>query len=174
MLDLFASSLNNKLPLYCSLMPDPLAAMVDAFLHGWDDLFVYAYPPHAVLHRFLVRARQARNFRAILVAPDWPAMAWYPDLLALLVADPVALPQWDRLLCQSHWRFFHPAAHVLKLHAWRLSSVPSELEAFRGELQERCRGASDRPLPVSTRGSGRSSVPGVVNRGSLLFRPLFQ
>ena len=174
MLDLFASNLNNQLPLYCSLVMDPLAAMVDAFLHSWDDLFVYAFPPAAVLLKFLVRARRARNFRAILVAPDWPQMAWYPDLLSLLVADPLELPQWDQLLRQSHWRFFHPAVHALRLHAWLLSSEPSELVAFQGELLERCRGASVHPLPVSTRGSGWLSVPGAVDRGSLLFRPLFQ
>ena len=72
MLDLFASSLNNKLPLYCSLVPDPLAAMEDAFLHGWDNLTMYAFPPTAVLQGFLVRACQARKFRAILITPDWP------------------------------------------------------------------------------------------------------
>ena len=38
MLDLFASRLNNKLPLYCSLVLDHVAAMEDALLHGWDDL----------------------------------------------------------------------------------------------------------------------------------------
>ena len=174
MLDVFVSRLSNKLLLYCSLVPDPLAAMEDAFLHGWDGLSVYAFPPAAVLQRFLVRARRARDFRAILIAPDWPQKVWYPDLLALLVDDPVELPLWDRLLRQSHWRYFHPAVHALSLHAWRLSSVSSELEAFREELLERCPSASVLPLPVSIRGSGWCSAPGVVDRALLQFRPLFQ
>ena len=32
-LDLFATSLNKKLALYCSVLPDPLAVMEDAFMH---------------------------------------------------------------------------------------------------------------------------------------------
>ena len=44
-LDLFATHLNAKLPLYCSLIPDPQAALEDAFLHPWNNLDTYAFPP---------------------------------------------------------------------------------------------------------------------------------
>ena len=37
-IDLFATCLNAKLPLYCSLVPDPQAVFQDAFRHPWDDL----------------------------------------------------------------------------------------------------------------------------------------
>ena len=37
-IDLFATCLNAKLPLYCSLVPDPQAVFEDAFRHPWDDL----------------------------------------------------------------------------------------------------------------------------------------
>ena len=37
-LDLFATHLNAKLPLYCSLIPDPQAVFEDAFRHPWDNL----------------------------------------------------------------------------------------------------------------------------------------
>ena len=39
-LDLFATSLNVKLPLYCSLVPDPQVVFEDAFRHPWDNLDV--------------------------------------------------------------------------------------------------------------------------------------
>ena len=39
-IDLFATCLNTKLPLYCSLVPDPQAVFEDAFRHPWDDLRV--------------------------------------------------------------------------------------------------------------------------------------
>ena len=37
-IDLFATCLNAKLPLYCSLVSDPQAIFEDAFRHPWDDL----------------------------------------------------------------------------------------------------------------------------------------
>ena len=42
---LFATCLNAKLPLYCSLVPDPQAVFEDVFRHPWDDLDLYAFPP---------------------------------------------------------------------------------------------------------------------------------
>ena len=50
-IDLFATCLNAKLPLYCSLVPDPQAVFEDAFRHPWDDLDLYAFPPFALVGR---------------------------------------------------------------------------------------------------------------------------
>ena len=44
LIDLFATSLKAKLPLYCSLVPDPQAVFEDAFRHPWDNLDLYAFP----------------------------------------------------------------------------------------------------------------------------------
>ena len=44
-IDLFVMSLRAKLPLYCSLVPDPQAVFEDAFHHPWDNLNVYTFPP---------------------------------------------------------------------------------------------------------------------------------
>ena len=44
-LDLFATHLNAKLPLYCSLIPDLQAIFEDAFRHPWNDLDTYMFPP---------------------------------------------------------------------------------------------------------------------------------
>ena len=43
-LDLFATRLNAKLPLYCSLVLDPQAVFEDVFRHPWDNLDVYTFP----------------------------------------------------------------------------------------------------------------------------------
>ena len=43
-IDLFATCLNAKLPLYCSLVPDPQAVFEDAFRHPWDDLDLLRVP----------------------------------------------------------------------------------------------------------------------------------
>ena len=43
-IDLFATRANTKLPLYVSLIPDPMTWKQDAFQHLWDNLSVYAFP----------------------------------------------------------------------------------------------------------------------------------
>ena len=45
--DLFATHLNDKLPLYVSPIPDPRAWDIDALNINWTNLTAYAYPPTA-------------------------------------------------------------------------------------------------------------------------------
>ena len=45
--DLFATHLNHKLPLYMSPIPDPRAWDIDAVSINWTNLTAYAYPPTA-------------------------------------------------------------------------------------------------------------------------------
>ena len=52
-LDLFATHLNAKLPLYCSLIADPQAVFEDAFRHPWNDLDTYAFPSFYLVERVL-------------------------------------------------------------------------------------------------------------------------
>ena len=54
-IDLFATCLNAKLPLYCSLVPDPQAVFQDAFRHPWDDMDLYAFPPFPLSGRVIAR-----------------------------------------------------------------------------------------------------------------------
>ena len=62
-IDLFATCLNAKLPLYCSLVPDPQAVFEDAFRHPWDDLDLYAFPPFALVGRVIARVQQSSRGR---------------------------------------------------------------------------------------------------------------
>ena len=57
--DLFATCLNAKLPLYCSLVPDPQAVFEDAFRHPWDNLDLYAFPPFPLVGRVIARVRES-------------------------------------------------------------------------------------------------------------------
>ena len=66
-IDLFATCLNAKLPLYCSLVPDPQAVFEDAFRHPWDDLDLYAFPPFALVGRVIARVRQSSRVAMTLV-----------------------------------------------------------------------------------------------------------
>ena len=51
--DLFATYLTHKLPLYVSPIPDPKAWDIDALNINWTGLTAYAYPPTALLHRVI-------------------------------------------------------------------------------------------------------------------------
>ena len=57
-IDLFATSLDAKLTLYCSLVPDPQAVFEDTFRHPWGDLDLYAFPPFPLVGR-VIRVRES-------------------------------------------------------------------------------------------------------------------
>ena len=46
-IDLFATALNHRLPVYFSLMDDPQSAGMDAMRQLWDGFQAYAFPPSA-------------------------------------------------------------------------------------------------------------------------------
>ena len=52
-LDLFATCLNNRLPVFVSPMADPLAVDVDAMSMSWKGMYAYAFPPFVMLGRVL-------------------------------------------------------------------------------------------------------------------------
>ena len=56
-IDLFTKSYNAKLPLYCSLVPDPQAVFKDAFHHPWDNLDLYVFPPFPLVGRVVAQVR---------------------------------------------------------------------------------------------------------------------
>ena len=172
-INLFATCLNAKLPLYYSLVPDPQAVFKDAFRHPWDDLDLYAFRPFPLVSQVIARVQESSRVAMTLVAPLWPK-EWFADLLLLLTQPPLALPWWDSLLRQPHCNLFHQGIHTLNLHAWRLSSVTSESRAFREGLLESRQGVSDPPPRASASRGGRSSVVGVVEGALLQSTPLFQ
>ena len=120
--DLFATSLNHRLPVYFAPMSDPMAVGTDAMLQSWDHLQAYAFPSVAMLHQVLNKIRASVGAQVTLIAPFWPSKEWFPDLLSLLTEPPVPLSQWWDLLRQPHVRKLHQRLSWLHLHAWRLCS----------------------------------------------------
>ncbi|CAG2235415.1 unnamed protein product [Mytilus edulis] len=80
--DLFATSLNYKIQVFMSPVPDPKAYAVDCMSVPWDGMFAYAFPPFRFLSQVL-RKISAEQGLIILIAPAWPKQAWFPDLLHL-------------------------------------------------------------------------------------------
>ena len=71
--DLFATHLNHKLPLYVFPVPDPNAWDIDALKINWSGLTAYGYPPMALLHR-VIQKNQAmqlpNNYNSPRLARD--------------------------------------------------------------------------------------------------------
>ena len=100
-IDLFAMRFNNKLPLFVSPVPDPLATAVDALSLPWEDLDAYAFPPAAILGKMVEKLQDTPCKRIILIAPGWPNMPWFWDLVAMSSQIPLSLPFLPNLLTRG-------------------------------------------------------------------------
>ena len=98
--DLFATRYNYKLPKFVSPVPDPTAWAVDALSLPWQDLDVYAFPPVSLLNQVISKVVDQGCRRMILIAPGWPNMAWFWDLVNLSVQIPFSLPLQRDLVTQ--------------------------------------------------------------------------
>ena len=121
-IDLFATSLTARLPVYFSPASDPRAAGTDALLQPWDDL--QAYDLSSDRHHKEISSQtevleelRVDSHRSVLASEDW-----FPDLLELLSDVPVTLSSRRDLLRQPHFHRFHLNLPMLQLTAWRLSS----------------------------------------------------
>ena len=126
--DLFATHLNHKLPLYVSPVPDPKAWDIDALNINWTSLNAYAYPPTALLHKVIQKIKQCHCL-IIVIAPGWPGMLWFWDLVQLSTEIPLQLPVSMTLLKQSHKYVFHNNPQQLNLHTWCLGVDNSKNKA---------------------------------------------
>ena len=146
---LFATRLNHKLPLYVSPVPDPKAWDIDALNINWTTLTAYAYPPTVLLHRMMQNIGQC-NCLIIVIAPGWPGMPWFWDLVQLSTEIPLQLPVWTTLLKQSHNYVFHSNPEHPNLHAWCLGVDSSKNKASLWRWQREL-------LPIKSHQQGSST-----------------
>ena len=119
MADVFATSLNHRLPVYYSPVPDNGAAAVDGMSQLWDRKLLYAFPPFGLLPKVMAKAQATPHLAMILIAPDWPRSAWYQTLRQLSV-ESLVLPEQENLLVQPHTGQSRVEGPELHLTAWRL------------------------------------------------------
>ena len=98
--DLFATRYNYKLPKFVSPVPDSKAWAVDALSLTWQNLDVYAFPPVSLLNQVISKVVDQGCLRMILIAPGWPNMPWFWDLVNLSVQNPFSLPLQKDLVTQ--------------------------------------------------------------------------
>ncbi|MCG7869756.1 MAG: hypothetical protein JAY74_25725 [Candidatus Thiodiazotropha taylori] len=160
-IDLFATRLNKKLPLYVSPIPDENALAIDAMSMNWDGMHAYAFPPFALIPAIINKIRQ-HHCNIVLVAPLWAEMSWFPDILRLLVAPPIRIPSVQNLLTQVGQKFVRQNVESLKLHAWSLSADPLRIETFRRMLPDTLLRQGDCLPGVFMTPNGKSFPIGVV------------
>lgn len=171
LLDLFATYQNKKTLLYCSWIPDPQAYAQDALSIAWENMFVYAFPPLQLIPKVL-KHFQMFNCKMILIAPHWPRQHWFPQVLQLLIAQPVKLPQFQNLLSQKRGKLLHPQPQSLQLTAWLLSTKSSHQKAFQRTLESCWQPLGGREHKKTTNVNLGSSIAGVVNNKLIHFQLL--
>ena len=68
-IDLFATRLNNRLPVYVSPIPDDRALAIDALSMNWDRIHAYAFHPFALILAIIskIRQHQCKIVRIIII-----------------------------------------------------------------------------------------------------------
>ena len=153
-IDLFATRFNNKLPQFVSPVPDSLATAVDALSLPWEDLDAYAFPPVAILGKVVQKLLDSPGNRMILIAPGWPNMPWFWDLVDMSSQIPLSLPNLQNLLTQPFNQTPHRNLSGLNLHAWLLEPQQSKSRASLRQWQQELRLLKEDPPDQSMRQSG--------------------
>ena len=129
-------------PIYVSPVPDPNAWAVDALTVSWENLDMYAFPPVSLLGKVVSKLSNhlyKRLKRVILIAPGWPNMPWFWDLVELSSEIPLCLPNQPDLVTQPFNKAHHRDLSNLNLHAWLLEPRQSRskvsLVQWRHELR---------------------------------------
>ena len=97
---MFATRYNYKLVQYVSPVPDPNAWAVDALTVSWENLDLYTFPPVSLLGKVISKLSDHLYKRVILIAPGWPNMPWFWDLVDLSSQIPLCLPNHPNLVTQ--------------------------------------------------------------------------
>ena len=153
-IDLFATRFNHKLPRFVSPVPDTLAVAVDALTLPWEDLDAYAFPPTALLSKVVEKLLDSPCKRFILIAPGWPNMPWFWDLVTMSSQVPLSLPNLPNLLTQPFNQTPHRDLTNLNLHAWLLEPQKSKSRASLRQWQQELRLLKDNQPDQSMRQSG--------------------
>ena len=114
-IDLLASRMNSQLPEYCSWRPD-LQARVRWFFNFWSQYQLYLFPPFNLIGRALSKMCLEEVDCACLIAPTWPAQAWYSQLLRMLARNSYPTP--------------HGAGSPLESRPEASTSYPGETNVF--------------------------------------------
>ena len=154
-MDLFASPLNHKRPLWFSREAVQGAAGTNALAQNWKGWYVYAFPPTNLILQTLTKIRE-EEVEAIVLVPHWPRRGWFPLLLQMATEQPVMFHKRTDLLSQhlsERGVLYHPDLEMLQLTAWKLNGA-------LGKAQVSARASSIRPWRPQSSPHVRSTAVG--------------
>ena len=117
----------------------PMASAVDALSLPWGNLDPYAFPPTAILGKVVEKLQSSQCSRIILIAPGWPNMPWFWDLVAMSSRIPLSLPKFPNLLTQPFNQTHHRNLTSLNLHVWLLEPQQSRSTVSLKQWQQELR-----------------------------------
>ncbi len=74
-------------------------------------------------HTRLKSLRAVHEKQVLLVAPFWPTLTWFPELILLATAPPWRIPLRKDLLSQGLGTIWHPRPDLWNLHVWLLDGT---------------------------------------------------
>ena len=108
--------------MYVSYVRDSWAWETDALNVSWEDLVSYVISP-VVLIPQVIQQMTTYRCRIIMIAPGWPGMSWFWDLVNFSTKLLLRLPLWVNLLTQPFSNRLHNNLAYLNLHVWHWESV---------------------------------------------------
>ena len=130
--DMFATRYNCKLVQFVSPIPDPKAWSVDALTLSWEDLDMYLFPPVSLMGKVVSKLSDHWYRRAILIAPGWPNMPWFWDLVELSARVPLCLPHHPDLVTQPFKSGWPERKEDTPLCIWDYWPITEELTFQNG------------------------------------------
>lgn len=97
LVDLFVTAENKQTRVFCSW-----ALAVDALLIEWQSMFAYAFP------HLIMKSPESHEGVLLQTYSDclfFPRQHWFPQLLQLLRACPIKLPDLPSLLTQGKGKY---------------------------------------------------------------------
>ena len=120
----------------------------------WEDLDAYAFQPAAILGKVVEKLQDTPYKSIILIAPGWPNMPWFWDLVTMSSQIPLSLPNLPNLLTQPFNQILHRNLTSLNLHAWLLEPQQLRSRASLKQWQQELRLLKEDRPDQSMRQSG--------------------
>ena len=148
MVDMFATKMNKKLPLYVSPVADPNAMAVDALNISWEALDGYAYCSIALIPK-LIQKMRTYTCQMIVVAPGWPGMSCFGPDRSLhktsttnpgWVNDTVIVAKETKRLFEHIWRrdksTFNRSRYMQKVHQYNRICMQAKSQFLKVKIQD--------------------------------------
>ena len=141
-IDLFATRINCKIPMYVSWKPDPGCQAVDAFSFPWNYHLAYCFPPFSMVMKTISKIQRDQQ-EAILIVPLWHTQTWFPVAMKMVTDLPIVFSA-RHLWLPNKPNAHHPLESNLKLVALRLSASRCNNTNFLQRLKRSSWGHGER------------------------------